>query len=73
MTNNLYSITAFHGMLTSVCIAVLLFILLLILFASFLFEEHNKSCDNYGCKDTEWCHICHDEDDKSEWIPKEDD
>lgn len=53
-------------------VAVLLFILLLILFVSFLFEEYNKSYNNCGCKDTEWCHICCDEGDKSEWIPKED-
>ena len=53
-------------------VAVLLFILLLILFVSFLFEEYNKSYNNCGCKDTEWRHICCDEGDKSEWIPKED-
>lgn len=73
MMSNPYSITAFHGMVTFTCILVLLFILLLVLFGSFLYEEYNKSCDNCGCKDTEWCHVCYDEGDKSEWIPKEDD
>ena len=70
--SNLYSMTAIHGLITLIYIAVVLFIMLIIILCFYLHDDSDKSCDNCGCRDTDWCHICCSEDNKSEWIPKED-